>query len=96
MKVNKSAHFQFDDEKFTVAFGWGKGKSLNAEFAHYTEASYPTAKRVWEEFLAETDLREKMAKLAHAINMGSEDKHLQQLCFMLEVMWRYDFSKKEA
>jgi len=96
MKISKTAHFQFDDEKKTVAFVWGLGKSRSAEILHYMDVAYSTAKNVWLEFLREYDLRTKMSKLANAINLGSEDSRLSQLCFMLEVMWRYDFSKEEA
>ena len=94
MQINPSAHFQFDDEASTVAFVWGLGKSKNAEILHYTSVFYSTAKKVWKEFLEEKDLRAKISKLAYAMNMGSEDERINQICFMLEVMWRYDFSKE--
>ena len=96
MKICKSAHFQFDDDTKTVAFVWGRGKSRNAEILHYTNGFYSTVKKVWLEFLQEPDLRTKVSKLAHAINLGSEDERIKQICFMLEAMWRYDFSKTEA
>ena len=94
MKINTSAHFQFDDEKKTVTFVWGLGKSRQAEILHYNATFYPTAKNVWKEFLQEKDLRIKISKLAHAMNMGSEDERIKQIGFMLEVMWRYDFSRE--
>jgi len=96
MKISKNAHFQFDDEKKTVAFVRGLGKSRNVEILHYTDGFYSTAKKVWLEFLREVDLRTKVSKLAHAINMGSEDERITQICFMLEVMCCYDFAKREA
>jgi hypothetical protein len=93
MKVSKSAKIKFNDDAFQVIFDSGAGKSSYRKILTYSEETYPLAKQDFEEFLAEPDLREKITKFAHAINLGSKDDYSSQLVFMFEVMWRYDWSK---
>jgi len=96
LEISKSAHFEFDDENKRIRFVWGVGRSRNNETLLYTESYYSIVKKVFQEFLNEQDLRTKISMFAHAMNMGSECERIKEICFMLEVMWRYDFSKKEA
>ncbi len=93
MKVNSSAHFESNDQARTISFTWGILKSKKVEVLHYSEYSHPFAKEILQDFLTQPDMRKKIEQFAHFLNFGSDDEHLHQLAFGLEVMWRYDWAK---
>jgi hypothetical protein len=95
LRIFKSAHFDFYDGSHEVAFVYGTGKSNHKRILAYTESSYDIAKRDFQEFLKEKDLRLKIVKLANALNMPlREPDTTQQLVFFFEVAWHFDMEKK--
>jgi hypothetical protein len=60
----------------------------------YDSYDYVVVKNELQAFLDETDLAKKMAHLADALNIGSESTELDEIVFLLQILWHYPWNKE--
>jgi len=68
-----------------------KYRETNLSVLAFHVNDYSDVKELLQKFLKETDLSKKMEFLADAMNIGSLDKPLSELVFLLNILWKYDW-----
>ena len=61
---------------------------------NYDRSDYACVKEKLQSFLAEQKLTNKMCLLADAVNIGSENTELDELVFLLIILWYYEWEKE--
>ena len=91
LRIFKSAHFDFYDGSHEVAFVYGTGRSNQKDILQYDELGYKLAKEHFQDFLKESDLRVKIAKLATALNIPTKPAAYvhHDLVFFMQVAWHF-------